>query len=180
MDIHSWEVLNAFHLWIISHCGMKDFKVFENTHITLPRWMGSSNCFSKITTGIFPLWHCNNTYLMIDQVNLMPCFCCWIFVNKMMTWCDTSCFIVHLNVYFKTYWEPDDFYYVLRGKTLELTKGLLSCYKDYISTDTHTFSFNLQYHWSRARSFLTWLHAIDWSCYFFSPWVVILLKEKLA
>ena len=42
---------------------MMDFKLFGNGLITLPRLMGSNNCFSTIIADGLPPWHCVNTHL---------------------------------------------------------------------------------------------------------------------
>ena len=43
--VHCLECV--LHVNNISHCRITDSKLFVDDHITLPRWLGSSNCFQR-------------------------------------------------------------------------------------------------------------------------------------
>ena len=53
--------------------------LFGNGLITLHRFIGSNNCFSKVISHVFPLWHCVNTHLNVpDQQTTKTSDCIYI------------------------------------------------------------------------------------------------------
>lgn len=63
-----------------SCCRMMDFKLFGNGLKTLPRLIGSNNCFLKINAVVFSYWLCDKTQMLtLTEDQIIKCI--WLAVH---------------------------------------------------------------------------------------------------